>query len=55
MKTTFNIHLAAQALGKLGELAKSKAKEKAVRENGKLGGRPLGKKDSKPRKPKTDK
>jgi hypothetical protein len=47
-----DIHSAAQALGRLGGLAKSKAKEKAVRENGKLGGRPLGKKDSKPRKQK---
>jgi hypothetical protein len=35
------IHQAAQALGRLGGLAKSKAKAKAVRENGKLGGRPL--------------
>jgi hypothetical protein len=47
-----DIHSAAQALGRLGGLAKSKAKEKAVRENGKLGGRPPGKKDSRPRKPK---
>jgi|SoimicMinimDraft_13_1059741.scaffolds.fasta_scaffold235220_1 hypothetical protein len=45
-----DIHSAAQTLGKLGGLAKSKAKEKAVRENGKLGGRPLGSKDSQPRK-----
>jgi hypothetical protein len=44
------IHLAAQALGRLGGLATSKTKAKAVRENGKLGGRPLGKTDSKPRK-----
>ena len=29
-----DIHSAAQALGKLGGLAKSKAKAKAVRENG---------------------
>ena len=49
-----DIHSAAQALGKLGGLAKSEAKAKAVRENGKLGGRPLGKKDSTPRKPKTN-
>ena len=45
-----DIHSAAQALGKLGRLAKSKAKATAVRENGKLGGRPLGKRDSTPRK-----
>ena len=51
VKTDPNIHSAAQALGRLGGLAKSKAKATAVRENGKLGGRPLGKKDSKPRKP----
>lgn len=31
---------AAQSLGRLGGLAKSKAKTAAVRENGKLGGRP---------------
>ena len=31
---------AAQQLGRLGGLAKSKAKAAAVRENGKLGGRP---------------
>ena len=31
---------AAQQLGRLGGLAKSKAKTAAVRENGKLGGRP---------------
>jgi hypothetical protein len=31
---------AAQALGKLGGKVKSKAKAKASRENGKLGGRP---------------
>lgn len=31
---------AAQALGRLGGLATSEAKAKAVRENGKLGGRP---------------
>jgi hypothetical protein len=43
-------HSAAQALGRLGGLAKSEAKATAVRENGKLGGRPLGKKDSKPRR-----
>jgi hypothetical protein len=45
-----DIHSAAQALGKLGGLAKSKAKATAVRENGKLGGRPVGSKDTKPRK-----
>ena len=45
-----DIHSAAQALGKLGGLAKSKAKAKAVRENGKLGGRPVGSKNTKPRK-----
>jgi hypothetical protein len=39
MTTTKDIHSAAQALGHLGGLAKSKAKAKAVRENGKLGGR----------------
>jgi hypothetical protein len=50
MKADPEIHQAAQALGRLGGLAKSKAKAKAVRENGKLGGRPKGKKDSKPRK-----
>jgi hypothetical protein len=49
---TKDIHLAAQTLGKLGGLARSQAKATAVRENGKLGGRPPGKKDSKPRKPK---
>ena len=38
---TKDIHLAAQALGRLGGLAKSEAKATAVRENGKLGGRPL--------------
>jgi hypothetical protein len=47
---TKDIHSAAQALGRLGGLAKSKAKAEAVRENGKLGGRPLGKEDTKPRK-----
>jgi hypothetical protein len=47
---TKDIHLAAQALGRLGGLAKSEAKATAVRENGKLGGRPLGSKDSQPRK-----
>ena len=31
---------AAQSLGRLGGLAKSEAKTAAVRENGKLGGRP---------------
>ena len=31
---------AAQSLGRLGGLAKSAAKTAAVRENGKLGGRP---------------
>jgi hypothetical protein len=45
-----DIHSAAQALGKLGGLAKSKAKATAVRENGKFGGRPVGSKDTKPRK-----
>lgn len=35
---------AAQSLGRLGGLAKSKAKTAAVRENGKLGGRPKSKK-----------
>ena len=34
---------AAQQLGRLGGLAKSKAKTAAVRENGKLGGRPTKK------------
>jgi hypothetical protein len=46
-----DIHSAAAALGRLGGLAKSAAKARAVRENGKLGGRPR-KKDSKPRKKK---
>jgi hypothetical protein len=50
MTTLKDIHLAAQALGRLGGLAKSNAKAKAVRENGKLGGRTPGSKDSKPRK-----
>ena len=45
-----DIHSAAAALGRLGGLAKSADKAQAVRENGKLGGRPAGKKDSKPRK-----
>ena len=45
-----DIHSAAAALGRLGGLAKSAAKARAVRENGKLGGRPLGKRDSTPRK-----
>jgi hypothetical protein len=31
---------AAQSLGRLGGLEKSEAKKSAVRENGKLGGRP---------------
>ena len=35
---------AAQTLGRLGGLVKSKAKTDAVRENGKLGGRPKKKK-----------
>lgn len=35
---------AAVALGRLGGSAKSEAKAKAVRENGKLGGRPKKKK-----------
>ncbi len=35
---------AAQSLGRLGGLAKSAAKTAAVRENGKLGGRPKKKK-----------
>ena len=48
--STKAIHSAAQTLGRLGGLAKSKAKAEAVRENGKLGGRPVGTKDSKPRK-----
>ena len=34
------MNAAAQQLGRLGGLAKSKAKAAAVRENGKLGGRP---------------
>jgi hypothetical protein len=45
-----DIHSAAQALGRLGGLAKSEAKAKASVANGKLGGRPLGTQDSKPRK-----
>jgi hypothetical protein len=45
-----DIHSAAQTLGKLGGLAKSAAKATAVRENGKLGGRPVGSKDTKQRK-----
>jgi hypothetical protein len=51
--STKAIHSAAQTLGRLGGLAKSKAKAKAVRENGKLGGRPFGKQDTKPRTQKT--
>ena len=35
-----NVSEIARQLGKLGGLAKSKAKAKAARENGKLGGRP---------------
>jgi hypothetical protein len=45
-----DIQSAAKALGRLGGLAKSEAKAKAVRKNAKLGGRPLGSKDKKARK-----
>lgn len=41
---------AASAFGRLGGSATSKAKAKAVRANGMKGGRPVGAKDSKPRK-----
>jgi hypothetical protein len=44
------IYSAAQALGRLGGLAKSEVKAKAVRDNGKLGGRPLGKNDRESRR-----
>lgn len=40
---------AAAALGALGGSVTSSAKARAVRANGKLGGRPKGAKDSKPR------
>lgn len=43
---------AAQELGRLGGLAKSKAKTKAARENAKLGGRPKSKKKRKQGEPK---
>jgi hypothetical protein len=39
---------AAQSLGRLGGLAKSKAKAEASRANGKLGGRPKKQKRRKP-------
>lgn len=38
------IRAAATALGRLGGLVRSKKKAKAVRKNGKLGGRPKTKK-----------
>jgi hypothetical protein len=41
---------AAQSLGRLGGQAKSEAKTLTARENGKLGGRPKGKKRKKARK-----
>ena len=44
MNTNPNIHSAAQALGRLGGLAKSEAKATAVRDNGKLGGNRSAKK-----------
>jgi hypothetical protein len=47
-----DIQSAAKALGRLGGLAKSEAKAKAVRKNAKLGGRPLGRKDKRARKEK---
>ena len=47
-----DIQSAAKALGRLGGLAKSEAKAKAVRKNAKLGGRPLGSKDKRARKEK---
>jgi hypothetical protein len=50
-----DIQSAAKALGRLGGLAKSEAKAKAVRKNAKLGGRPLGSKDKKARKEKKKK
>ena len=37
---SMNASQAARFLGRIGGSAKSKAKAKAVRENGKLGGRP---------------
>ena len=40
----------AAALGRLGGLSTSAAKRRAVRANGKKGGRPKGSKDSYPRK-----
>jgi hypothetical protein len=41
---------AAVALGKLGRAAMTKAQAAASRRNGKRGGRPIGSKDSRPRK-----
>ena len=41
---------AAVALGALGGAKTSARKRRAVKANGKLGGRPKGSKDSKPRK-----
>jgi hypothetical protein len=41
---SMNLSQAAAALGKKGGSVKSKRKAKAVRENGKLGGRPRKKK-----------
>ena len=41
---------AAAILGRKGGSSRSEAKGKAVRENGKKGGRPMGSKDKKPRK-----
>ncbi len=41
---------AAAILGRKGGRSRSEAKKAAVRENGKLGGRPMGSKDKKPRK-----
>lgn len=40
IEANLTLHSAAQHLGSQGGKAKSKAKTKAVRENGKLGGRP---------------
>lgn len=47
------MNTAAQSLGRLGGLAKSKAKTEASRANGKLGGRPKKPKRSVRRRNKT--
>jgi general stress protein YciG len=53
MTTDNDIHSAAQMLGKRGGSSKSEAKVNAARENGKLGGRPSGSKNKKPRHKRT--